>query len=176
MTSNMMTTRRAGIMHQVFRAAQLVVPDLRVTSDPLFASISVTAENWVPLEEVKEPALLAWLQKKKAEGWCLCGLEQTADSVSLPAFDFPQRCVLVLGREREGMPPEVSGVWWRGGVQRGAAAASLQLQWLSWAGQGLAGAWQVWALSAGGCVVTLPDHHLRCCSCWTTPWRFLSWA
>jgi tRNA G18 (ribose-2'-O)-methylase SpoU len=35
------------------------------------------------------------------------GLEQTADSVSLPAYAFPPRCVLVLGREKEGCPPEV---------------------------------------------------------------------
>ena len=37
---------------QVFRAGLLVVPDLGVCSDPLFQSISVTAEKWVPMMEV----------------------------------------------------------------------------------------------------------------------------
>jgi hypothetical protein len=32
-------------------------------------SISVTAERWVPIEEVKEAALLAWLATKQAQGW-----------------------------------------------------------------------------------------------------------
>jgi hypothetical protein len=31
-------------------------------------SISVSAERWVPLEEVKEAALLGWLRGKKAAG------------------------------------------------------------------------------------------------------------
>jgi hypothetical protein len=32
-------------------------------------SISVTAERWVPIEEVKEAALLSWLATKQAQGW-----------------------------------------------------------------------------------------------------------
>ncbi len=41
------------------------------------------------------------------EGYTLVGLEQTADSVSLPVYEWPERAVLVLGREREGMPAEI---------------------------------------------------------------------
>ncbi len=40
-------------------------------------------------------------------GYTLLGLEQTSESTQLPAFSFPEKCVLVLGREKEGMPPEV---------------------------------------------------------------------
>ena len=94
---------------EVFRAAQLVVPDircghvrceqqngiagtspflpdespsqvspipsalsppplLRMASDPAFSAISVTAEQWVPMVEVKEGALLPWLVRKQAHG------------------------------------------------------------------------------------------------------------
>ncbi|KAL6763959.1 hypothetical protein V8C86DRAFT_3022592 [Haematococcus lacustris] len=91
----------------VFRACQMVVPDIRVTLDPGFAAISVTAEQWVPLVEVKEAALLAWLERKQSEGWQLVGLEQTSESTRLPDYAFPPRCVLVLGREKEGLPAEV---------------------------------------------------------------------
>jgi tRNA G18 (ribose-2'-O)-methylase SpoU len=37
----------------------------------------------------------------------LVGLEQTAESTSLPQFKFSANTVLVLGREKEGIPPEV---------------------------------------------------------------------
>lgn len=57
--------------------------------------------------QVREPALLAWLERKRGQGYTLLGLEQTAESVPLPRYPFPKRCVLVLGREKEGMPPEV---------------------------------------------------------------------
>jgi hypothetical protein len=60
--------------------------------------------------EVPEAALLPWLEARRAEGYTLLGLEQTSESHQLPAFDFPRRAVLVLGREREGLPPEVGGV------------------------------------------------------------------
>lgn len=39
--------------------------------------------------------------------YALVGLEQTAESTQLPAFTFPTKTVLVLGREKEGIPPEV---------------------------------------------------------------------
>lgn len=38
---------------EVFRAGLLVVPDLRVQADPIFQGISVTAEKWVPMIEVR---------------------------------------------------------------------------------------------------------------------------
>ena len=55
-------------LSQVFRASLLVVPDLRVASDPAFSAISVTAEQWVPMAEVTEGALLPWLERKQAQG------------------------------------------------------------------------------------------------------------
>jgi tRNA G18 (ribose-2'-O)-methylase SpoU len=38
------------------------------------------------------------------------GLEQTAESTQLSAYTFPAKTVLVLGREKEGVPPEVMAV------------------------------------------------------------------
>lgn len=35
------------------------------------------------------------------------GLEQTAESQPLPGFPFLSKTVLVLGREKEGIPPEI---------------------------------------------------------------------
>jgi tRNA guanosine-2'-O-methyltransferase len=41
------------------------------------------------------------------KGYTVVGLEQTSQSTPLPRFRFPERCVLLVGREREGVPPEI---------------------------------------------------------------------
>ncbi|GIL82026.1 hypothetical protein Vretifemale_10973 [Volvox reticuliferus] len=92
---------------EVLGAGRLVLADLAATRDPVFTSVSVTAEQWLPMEEVKPAALLAWLERRAAEGYTLVGLEQTAESVRLPDYRWPAKVVLVLGREKEGIPPEV---------------------------------------------------------------------
>ncbi|KAF8072749.1 TARBP1 [Scenedesmus sp. PABB004] len=92
---------------EVLGAGALVLGDARVTSEQGFTSVSVTAERWVPLLEVREAELLGWLSARRAEGYALVGLEQTAESRVLPHYAFPRRTVLVLGREKEGIPPEV---------------------------------------------------------------------
>lgn len=92
---------------EVFRAAAMVVSDKRVTKDPAFASISVTADQWLPLIEVAEADLVQWMLQKRAQGCTLIGVEQTAESVLLPDFAFPQNTVLLLGREREGIPMQI---------------------------------------------------------------------
>ncbi|GMH35313.1 hypothetical protein BSKO_03181 [Bryopsis sp. KO-2023] len=92
---------------EVFRAQLLVMADLRVLKDKQFTAISTTAEQWMPMEEVPPAALLPWLQVKRSQGYALLGLEQTSESVVLPDYDFPRDCVVVLGREKEGIPAEL---------------------------------------------------------------------
>ena len=47
------------------------------------------------------------LQKLKTEGYSLVGLEQTTNSQSLYDFQFPRKCVLVIGHERDGITDDV---------------------------------------------------------------------
>lgn len=61
---------------QVFRAAALVVADLKVLKEHSFMAVSMTAELWVPILEVPETALLAWLLERQRAGYRLVGLEQ----------------------------------------------------------------------------------------------------
>jgi len=51
--------------------------------------------------------LLPVLQKLKAEGYRLVGLEQASGSVSLHDFAFQRRSVLVVGHERRGLEDAV---------------------------------------------------------------------
>jgi 23S rRNA (guanosine2251-2'-O)-methyltransferase len=47
------------------------------------------------------------LGKLKRNGWSVAALEQTADSRPLPQYHPPQKVVLVVGREVEGIEPEI---------------------------------------------------------------------
>ncbi|XP_057476407.1 uncharacterized protein LOC130764285 [Actinidia eriantha] len=92
---------------EVFRAAGLVVADANIVHDKQFQLISVTAEKWVPIMEVPVSNLKVFLHKKKREGFSILGLEQTANSIRLDQYVFPKKTVLVLGREKEGIPVEI---------------------------------------------------------------------
>jgi tRNA(Leu) C34 or U34 (ribose-2'-O)-methylase TrmL len=89
---------------EIFNCARLVVHDRAVLDEPGFASIAVTAHHWLPIEEVRESRVAAYLQQQKRAGYSILALEQTAHSVSLERFQFPSRAVILLGKEREGIP------------------------------------------------------------------------
>uniref|UniRef100_A0A8C6DMN6 TAR (HIV-1) RNA binding protein 1 n=1 Tax=Moschus moschiferus TaxID=68415 RepID=A0A8C6DMN6_MOSMO len=57
-----------------------------------------------PLVHVKPPQLIDYLQQKKAEGYTIVGVEQTAKSLDLTRYCFPEKSLLLLGNEREGIP------------------------------------------------------------------------
>ncbi|CAL5436699.1 unnamed protein product [Camellia sinensis] len=92
---------------EVFKAAGLAVADANIVNDKQFQLISVTADKWVPIVEVPVSNLKVFLQKKKREGFSILGLEQTANSIPLDQYIFPKKTVLVLGREKEGIPAEI---------------------------------------------------------------------
>ncbi|XP_032167718.1 probable methyltransferase TARBP1 isoform X5 [Mustela erminea] len=89
---------------EVFGASALVLGSLQCVGDKQFQGLSVSAEQWLPLVEVKPPQLIDFLQQKKTEGYTVIGVEQTAKSVDLTQYSFPERSLLLLGNEREGIP------------------------------------------------------------------------
>ncbi|OWY91882.1 SpoU rRNA Methylase, partial [Phytophthora megakarya] len=95
---------------EIFNAQKLIVPNIRMTEqDVTFKNVSATAHKWMPLEEVRpqgddlRQALLRW----KHEGYTIVAVEQTASSVSLANYTLPRKMVLVLGREKEGIPVDI---------------------------------------------------------------------
>ncbi|XP_027626659.1 LOW QUALITY PROTEIN: probable methyltransferase TARBP1 [Tupaia chinensis] len=89
---------------EVFGASALVVGNLQCVHDRQFQALSVSAEQWLPLVEVRPHQLTDYLQRKKAEGYTIIGVEQTARSVDLTQYCFPEKSLLLLGNEREGIP------------------------------------------------------------------------
>lgn len=92
---------------EVFNAAGLTIADARILHDKQFQLISVTAEKWIPIIEVPVNSVKNFLEKKKREGFSIFGLEQTANSIPLDKCVFPEKMVLVLGREKEGIPVDI---------------------------------------------------------------------
>jgi len=91
---------------EIFAAEKLIVPDIKVAKMDNFKNISVGAEQWIDIEECKENVLLPWLQKQKENGYSVVGVEQTSSSISLSKLEFPKKTVLLLGKEKEGIPVE----------------------------------------------------------------------
>uniref|UniRef100_A0A803XPA0 tRNA (guanosine(18)-2'-O)-methyltransferase TARBP1 n=1 Tax=Meleagris gallopavo TaxID=9103 RepID=A0A803XPA0_MELGA len=89
---------------EIFGASALVVGSLHYVQDKQFQHLSVSAEQWLPLVEVKPSQLVDYLQQKKTEGYTAIGVEQTAKSYDLTEYCFPEKSLLLLGNEHEGIP------------------------------------------------------------------------
>ncbi|KAM9382300.1 LOW QUALITY PROTEIN: putative methyltransferase TARBP1 [Phaethornis superciliosus] len=89
---------------EIFGASALVVGSLHYVQDKQFQHLSVSAEQWLPLVEVKPSQLVDYLQQKKTEGYTIIGVEQTAKSFDLTEYCFPEKSLLLLGNEHQGIP------------------------------------------------------------------------
>lgn len=92
----------------VLGAGLLTLGDIRVKNQQQFKSVAVTADYWMPMTEVKPEHLAQFIREKKAAGYTLVGLEQTDKSVVLDSnLKFPKKSLIILGREKEGVPGEL---------------------------------------------------------------------
>ncbi|XP_067277311.1 probable methyltransferase TARBP1 isoform X2 [Pseudorasbora parva] len=89
---------------EIFGAKALVLDSLRHINDKQFQALSVSSELWLSMLEVKPAELSDYLLLKKREGYWVIGVEQTSNSQSLQDYTFPERSLLLLGNEREGIP------------------------------------------------------------------------
>lgn len=89
-------------------AGWMTMDNLEITKQKEFLSVAMTADRWEPLLEVKIRDIVEFLRLKKVEGYTLVGLEQTDNSVELNSeLKFPVKSLIVLGKEREGIPAEI---------------------------------------------------------------------
>lgn len=90
---------------EVFGVKTYIVDSLRHLQDKQFQGLSVSAERWVDIEEVRPGApLKEYLVRKKSEGYSVVAAEQTSSSCQLQSFKFPRKTLLLLGHEKEGIP------------------------------------------------------------------------
>lgn len=92
----------------VLGAGLMTLHDEKIKTNPQFKNVAVTADYWMPMTEVKPDEIVKFLYEKKLEGYTLIGLEQTDKSVVLNReLKFPKKSLILLGREKEGIPGEL---------------------------------------------------------------------
>lgn len=95
-------------LSDVLGAGLLTIHDMSISKHPQFKNVAVTADQWMPMIEVAPENIRDYLLEKKKEGYTLIGLEQTDQSVELNNdLKFPQKSLILLGREREGIPGDL---------------------------------------------------------------------
>mgnify|MGYP001561201385 CR=1 FL=1 len=92
---------------EIFAIESIVVPDKKVFQHPHFVAVARSAELWLPWQEVVPSDLTRYLASMKLSGYRIVGIEQTAESSPLNAYRCPERSVLVLGSEGQGIPAAI---------------------------------------------------------------------
>lgn len=102
-------TNLAGIARtcEIFAVEELVIADYRVMQSPDFQGISVNASDWLQIKEVAQENLVSYLLNMKSKGYFIVGLEQTDSSMNMISSEIPRKCVLLLGKEKEGISVEL---------------------------------------------------------------------
>jgi tRNA G18 (ribose-2'-O)-methylase SpoU len=59
------------------------------------------------MKEVKPTGLLEYLTSMRSQGYTVVGLEQTDSSQPLQSCALPARSILLLGKEKEGIPVDL---------------------------------------------------------------------
>ena len=91
---------------EIFGAGKLILNNKKILEDKEFLNTSVTAHQWIPIEEVKVENLVEYLIEMKSKDYQVIGIEQTSESQGLQEFKFPRKSVILLGNEKEGLPVE----------------------------------------------------------------------
>lgn len=81
------------------------LPHLAQKLDRQIAKTALGAERSVYWQHC--PDIFKLISTLRAEDYMVTALEQAADSQPLPSFRPPDKCALIVGREVEGLEPEV---------------------------------------------------------------------
>lgn len=92
----------------VLGVGMLTIHDIKVKTNAQFRSVAVTADQWMPMEELRQADIINYLIEKRRQGYTLIGLEQTDRSLVLRKdLKFPEKSLILLGKEKEGIPGEL---------------------------------------------------------------------
>jgi len=81
------------------------LPHLAQKIDKQISKTALGAEKLISWKHA--PGIEAVLSSLKSRGFTVAALEQNPDSTKLPDFDPPSKLALIVGREVEGIEPEI---------------------------------------------------------------------
>lgn len=91
--------------HPLKPGADNRLPHLAQKLHRQISKTALGAENTQAWEHIED--IFATITRLKASGYTVAALEQHNKALSLPAFQPPSKLVLIVGREVEGVEPEV---------------------------------------------------------------------
>lgn len=86
----------------------LVLADLALAKDWDFRKLAVSAQQWLPLYTCPVDRLPDWIAQQQAAGYPVIALTLGAHTTPLSHIALPPRCILLLGRELTGIPPDLT--------------------------------------------------------------------
>uniref|UniRef100_A0AAG5DDC5 tRNA/rRNA methyltransferase SpoU type domain-containing protein n=1 Tax=Anopheles atroparvus TaxID=41427 RepID=A0AAG5DDC5_ANOAO len=92
---------------EIFAVKQFVINSLQDIDNKEFQALSMTAEKWLNVGELKAHKIVEYLEEMKAKGYSIVGAEQTTGSKPIQQLQFPKKSILVLGHEKNGLPAEI---------------------------------------------------------------------
>ncbi|XP_058834020.1 uncharacterized protein LOC131691534 [Topomyia yanbarensis] len=92
---------------EIFAVQQYIVNSLKDLENKEFQALSMTAEKWLNVAELKSFQIVDYLVEMKAKGYSIVGAEQTTGSRPIQSIQFPKKSILVLGHEKEGLPAHI---------------------------------------------------------------------
>lgn len=87
------------------RENDLRLPHVAAKADKSIAKTALGAEKSDFWEQAND--IGAVINRLHGQGFLIAGLEQAPGSIPLPAFQPPQKLVIIVGREAEGLEPEI---------------------------------------------------------------------
>ncbi|KAF2765820.1 hypothetical protein EJ03DRAFT_279355 [Teratosphaeria nubilosa] len=96
---------------EIFGASEMHLQNQNVTSNKDFTAVSVSSHLHFPILQLSAAKVATYLSEKRSEGWSIVCIEQTDRSVVLGSKEcvLPEKVVLVIGSEKEGIPAVVLG-------------------------------------------------------------------
>ena len=91
----------------VFGLSTVILPSLDRCKDKDFESLSVSSHKWLKMVEVPPNQLNQFLISLQNDGYQLVAAEQATESSQLGDFQFQKKTALILGNEKEGIPPHI---------------------------------------------------------------------
>ncbi|KAL6253769.1 hypothetical protein P5V15_012171 [Pogonomyrmex californicus] len=86
------------------RALIITNTDYSVRNEEL-QYLTVSADKWLNMIQVKQHELLKFLLNRKKEGWSLIGAAHTENSVDITRIMFSKKAIFILGNEKDGSIP-----------------------------------------------------------------------
>ncbi|CEF68886.1 Probable methyltransferase TARBP1 [Strongyloides ratti] len=92
---------------EILRIDKLLIDSLSVVKTKNFSALSMNADEWQDIEELKKDDIVEFIKEKKNDGFKVIALEQTTNSIMISDYNFPKKAIIILGDEKEGVPSKI---------------------------------------------------------------------